>query len=83
MEFPRQEYWSALPFPTPGHLPHPGIEPRSLKYPALAGRFFISSAGVPGFSVRLRSAQKYRKKNLGVGEVEEGQGEEGAAQRRG
>ena len=26
--FPRQEYWSALPFPSPGHLPHPGIEPR-------------------------------------------------------
>ena len=25
----RQEYWSGLPFPSPGHLPHPGIEPRS------------------------------------------------------
>ena len=29
MEFSRQEYWSGLPFPTPGDLPHPGIEPRS------------------------------------------------------
>ena len=29
MEFPRQEYWSALPFPSPGDLPDPGIEPRS------------------------------------------------------
>ena len=29
MEFPRQEYWSGKPFPTPGGLPHPGIEPRS------------------------------------------------------
>ena len=27
--FPRQEYWSGLPFSTPGHLPDPGIEPTS------------------------------------------------------
>ena len=32
--FPRQEYWSGLPFPSPGDLTDPGIEPRS---PALAG----------------------------------------------
>ena len=37
--FSRQEYWSGLPFPPPGALPNPGIEPRS---PALAGRFFTS-----------------------------------------
>ena len=30
MEFSRQEYWSGLPFPSPGDLPHPGIKPRSL-----------------------------------------------------
>ena len=29
MRFPRQEYWSSLPFPSPGDLPDPGIEPRS------------------------------------------------------
>ena len=29
MEFSRQEYWSELPFPSPGDLPTPGIEPRS------------------------------------------------------
>ena len=29
-EFSRQEYWSGLPFPSPGNLPNPGIEPRSL-----------------------------------------------------
>ena len=29
MEFPRQEYWSGLPFPLPGDLPNPGIEPAS------------------------------------------------------
>ena len=28
MGFSRQEYWSGLPFPSPGHLPHPGIEPQ-------------------------------------------------------
>jgi len=30
MGFPRQEYWSGLPFPLPGDLPYPGIEPTSL-----------------------------------------------------
>ena len=29
MGFSRQEYWSGLPFPSPGGLPDPGIEPRS------------------------------------------------------
>ena len=29
MEFSRQEYWSGLPFPSPGDLPDPGIKPRS------------------------------------------------------
>ena len=36
MGFSRKEYWSGLPFPTPGDLPNPGIEPAS---PALAGGF--------------------------------------------
>ena len=45
MGFPRQEYWSVLPFPSPGDLPHPGTEPVS---PALAGRFFtLASPGKP------------------------------------
>ena len=43
MGFPRQEYWSGLPFPSPGDLPDPGIEPVSFISPALAGRFFITS----------------------------------------
>ena len=30
MEFSRQEYWSGLPFPSPGYLSDPGIEPKSL-----------------------------------------------------
>ena len=29
MEFSRQEYWSGLPFPSPGELPNPGIKPES------------------------------------------------------
>ena len=29
MEFSRQEYWSGLPFPSPGDFPNPGIEPGS------------------------------------------------------
>ena len=29
MRFPRQEHWSGLPFPSPGDLPNPGIEPAS------------------------------------------------------
>ena len=29
MEFSRQEYWGGLPFPSPGHLPNPGIKPGS------------------------------------------------------
>ena len=29
MEFSRQEYWSGLPYPSPGDLPNPGIEPGS------------------------------------------------------
>ena len=28
MKFPRQEYWSGLPFPPPGDCPNPGIEPK-------------------------------------------------------
>ena len=41
MGFPRQEYWSGQPFPSPGDLPDPGIEPVS---PALAGRFFTAES---------------------------------------
>ena len=42
MGFPRQEYWSGLPFPPPGDLPDPGIKPSTLTSPALAGRFFTT-----------------------------------------
>ena len=42
MGFPRQEYWSGLPFPTPEDLPNPGIEPASFLSPALTGRSFTT-----------------------------------------
>ena len=48
MGFSRQEYWSGLPFPSPGDLPDPGIEPQYPVSPALAGRFF--STAPPGKS---------------------------------
>ena len=44
MGFSRQEYWSGLPCFSPGDLPDPGIEPRSLTSHALAERFFITRA---------------------------------------
>jgi len=43
MGFSRQEYWSGLPFPPPGNLPNPGIEPES---PGQAGR--VSTTVPPG-----------------------------------
>ena len=52
MAFPKQESWSGLPFPSPGHLPHPGIKPAS---PALAGGFFTTEP--PGKSI-LKSLLK-------------------------
>ena len=41
----RQENWNGLPFPPPGDLPYPGIEPKSPASPALAGRFFTTETG--------------------------------------
>ena len=45
MGFSRQDNWSQLPYPSPGDIPDPGMEPTS---PALAGRFFTTeSPGKP------------------------------------
>ena len=43
MGFSRQEWWSGLPWPSPGDLSDPGIEPVSLMTPALAGELFTAS----------------------------------------
>ena len=43
MGFPRQEYWSELPFPPPGHLPDSGIEPASPASSALQAESLLLS----------------------------------------
>ena len=53
VEFPRQEYWSGLPFPSPGGFPNPGIKPPS---PALAGGFL--TAEPPGNPKCIRQEDK-------------------------
>ena len=54
IELSRQEYWSGLPFPTPGVLPDPGIEHPSLTSFALESRFFaIEPHGKSHSSVAL------------------------------
>ena len=52
MGFPRQEYWSGEPFPSPGDPSDPGIEPESLSSPAIIGRFFTTaSPGKPEYQL--------------------------------
>ena len=58
MECSRQEYWSGLPFPSPGDLPNPGMELESLSSPALAGRIFTTSATVSHCNANLNGMQK-------------------------
>ena len=53
----RQECWSGLPFPPPGDLPDPGIEPMSLDSPALAGRFFITEPPGKPFKYGLKNIE--------------------------
>ena len=48
MGFPREDYWSGVPFPSPGDRPDPEIEPVS---PALAGRFFTTEPPGKVFSL--------------------------------
>ena len=50
--FSRQEYWSGLPCPTPGHLPYPGIEPGSL---ILQTDYLLSELPVKSLSTLRRS----------------------------
>ena len=59
MEFSKQEYWSVLPFPPPGDLPHPGIEPMSLMSPALSGSFFPTSTTWEARRVLMQITMKF------------------------
>ena len=62
VEYPRQEYWSGLPFPPPGNRPDPGVEPTSLS-PVFKGRFFFNHSveckSILG-SFRVRASADYR-----------------------
>ena len=51
-DFPWQEHWNKLPFPSPGDLANPGIDTMSLVSPELAGEIFTSA-----------QSQKYDDKN--------------------
>ena len=69
MGFPRQEYWSGLPCPSPVYLPSPRVKPTS---PALAGGFFTNEPpGKPNISVwkvKVKSLSHVRLgKGTGVG----------------
>ena len=57
MRFSRQEYWSGLPCPCLGDLLDPGIEPASRASPALADRFFTTSATLESPATSLTYAQ--------------------------
>ena len=59
MRFSKQEYWGGLPFPSPGDLPDPWIEPESLVSPALAGGFITTAPpGKPHLIMYLYSYMK-------------------------
>ena len=55
--FFRLEFWTGLPFPPPGNLPYPGMEP---PFPAVAGRFFTTE--LPGKSYIHVNCGKIEKK---------------------
>ena len=59
MGFPRQEYWSGLPFPSPRDLLDPGIESSSLVSPALANEFFTTSAIWEAIYVSKQCVKRY------------------------
>ena len=64
MGFPRQEYWKELPFPSPGDLPDPKIQPVA---PALAGRLLTTEPPGKTFT-RVRVSISKKSKNSSVGE---------------
>ena len=61
MGFSRQEYWSGLPFPSPGDLSDPGIKPRSPSFQADA-----LTSEPPG---KLRIGERYKEESLQSAEV--------------
>ena len=76
MEFSRQEYQSGLPFPSPGDLPDPGIEPRS---PALQADSLLSEPPEEPQSDPVYMGREAPTLQVGIQGPEAG--EEGAGQR--
>ena len=79
MEFPRQEYWSGLPFPSPGDLPDPELKPK-VSCISCIGKwvlYHLSHQGSPGLvgavvifrrtSLSLKTAAERRRAQLGLG----------------
>ena len=66
MRFSMQEHWSGLLCPPSGDLPYPGIQPASLTSPALAGRFFTTSATweAPECSLAGTKSDKWKVEHL-------------------
>ena len=59
MRFSRQEYWSGLPCPSPGVLPHPAIEHTSSASPTWAGGFFTTEPpGLPLIHTAMSQSPK-------------------------
>ena len=64
MEFSRQEYWSGLPFPSPGDLPDPGIKPGS---PALwADSLTSEPLGKPKYPVINHNGKEHEKEYIHI-----------------
>ena len=64
MGFSRQEYWNGLPFPTPGNLPDPGIEPMSPVFPALqTDALQLSHLGRPWVTKKKKKHKNFLLKN--------------------
>ena len=63
MGFPRKEYWSGLPFPSPGDLPDPGIEPRS---PTLQADAFTSEPPESAQGENKRGTEATRRDKIAV-----------------
>ena len=61
---PRQEYWSGLPFPSPGDLPNPGIKPISPVSPDLAGRFLPLRSAIRE-CLKLQSVSSLKRDSRG------------------
>ena len=70
MGFPRQEYWSGLPFPSPGDLPDPGIEPVKSVSPALqVDSLLLSHQGSPAIILQVMKFRHKEMKQLGKSHI--------------